>query len=274
MSGMTETSKVLIADASKLARTMTGKVVKSINPDTEIISVGSVDEALKHLKDNPVDLIFTALVLPDDDGTKICKYVRENQHYMPILAISGDVDKRLSDRDISTDFTDYIDKAAGQKGLELFIQGLLKPDESINGKILYVEDSKVVAHATKKLLGNHNLDCVHVLNVTEAKEHVTSREQALEEFDVVLTDFYLSNNETAQGILDYFRKDLNLNKVEMPFVVMTGDENEKNQKQILSTGANDLVSKPVNQESLIKKLKFQIRFTQFHRQKFKQAVNA
>ncbi|WP_154222226.1 response regulator [Marinicella rhabdoformis] len=267
MHNMTDTAKVLIADGSKLARSMTERLVKKIQPYTEVIAVDSVAKAIEKLQNNRIDIILSALRLPDDDGTKICEYARENHHYLPVIIISGSVDARLKDRMLSSDVTDYIDKAAGQKGLEIFLSGLLRPDDEINGKILYIEDSMVVAHATKKLLQNHNLEITHKLSVTDAKEVMPDRETSYNDFDLVLTDYYLKNNETARGILSYARDELHLNKLEMPFVIMTGDENTENQKQILNEGANDLVGKPVNQEALVKKLKFQIRFTQFHRQK-------
>lgn len=267
MVGMTAASKVLIADASKLARSMTERLVKKIQPYTEVIAVDSVEKAIEKLQNNRIDLIISALRLSDQDGTQICEYARENHHYLPVIIISGSVDDRLKDRMLSSDVTDYIDKSAGQKGLEIFLQGLLRPDDDINGRILYIEDSMVVAHATKKLLQNHNLEITHKLSVTDAKEVIPSRESAYDNYDLVLTDYYLKNNETARGILSYAREDLDLNKVEMPFVIMTGDENKENQKQILNEGANDLIGKPVNQEALVKKIKFQIRFTQFHRQK-------
>ncbi len=262
---MSESQKVLIADSSKLARRLTEKLVKKIRPYTDVFAVDSVAQAIDKLQNNRVDLIISALRLPDDDGTAICQYVRENHHYLPVIIVSGDVDTRLKDRMLTSDVTDYIDKAAGQKGLEIFLRGLLRPDDQINGKILYIEDSAVVAHATKKLLQNHNLEITHTINVTDAKEIIPTKKCAYDKFELVLTDYYLKNNETALEILDYVRNDLGMDKIEMPFVIMTGDENTENQKQILNLGANDLIGKPVNQEALVKKIKFQIRFTQFHR---------
>lgn len=266
---MSESQKVLIADSSKLARRLTEKLVKKIRPYTDVIAVDSVEQAIAKLQQNRVDLIISALRLVDDDGTKICQYVRENLHYLPVIIVSGDVDSRVQERIMSSDVTDYIDKAAGQKGLEIFLRGLLRPDDQINGKILYIEDSAVVAHATKKLLQNHHLEITHTLSVTDAKKVIPNKKSAYEGFELVLTDYYLKNNETALEILDYVRNDLGLDKIEMPLVIMTGDENTENQKQILNLGANDLIGKPVNQEALVKKIKFQIRFTQFHREKSK-----
>lgn len=266
---MSDNAKVLIADGSKLARSMTSRLVKKIHPYVEVTVVDTAQEAIAESKDKRFDLIISSLLLPDSDGTEICRYVRQNYHYIPFVIVSGDVNRRLKERIISSDVTDYFDKSAGQEGLEIFLQGLLNPGKDVKGRILYIEDSMVVAHATKRLLQNHHLEITHKLNVSEAKKVMKSRKSAYKNFDLVLTDYYLKDGETAREILDYARHDLKLNKLEMPFVIMTGDENLENQKQILRDGANDLISKPVNQDALISKIKFQIRFTQFHRKKTK-----
>ncbi len=262
---MSKTPKVLIVDSSKVARLMTKKLVEGIASDAHVTTADTAEAAIGHLQDGFAGIVITALRLPDDDGINLCQYIRENHPYMPVFVISGDVNQRLETRALTADVTDYFDKSMGHGGLRLFLQGLLRPDESISGRILYVEDSRVVAHATRKLLAGHNLHTDHVVTVTEAVKKIPDIEQAMTRYDVILTDYFLKNNETAQMLLDHVRKELGASKAQLPFVVMTGDENSDNQKQILRTGANDLVHKPVDQQSLVKKLKFQIRFSQFHR---------
>jgi len=244
---------------------MSKKLVESIADNAEVTTAGTAEAAIHHLQDGFAGIVITALRLPDDDGINLCQYIRENHPYMPVFVISGDVNQRLEARALTADVTDYFDKSMGQGGLKLFLQGLLQPDDAISGRILYVEDSRVVAHATRKLLAGHELQTDHVMTVTDAIGKMPDLAAAMEQYDVVLTDYFLKDNETAQMLLDYVRNDLGASKAELPFVVMTGDENSNNQKQILSTGANDLVHKPVDQAVLIKKLKFQIRFSQFHR---------
>ena len=264
---MSEIANILIVDASKLARALTKKTVAKIKQDCQIFLAGSVAEALDILEENAIELLITALVLPDGDGVEICKHVRSNQHYIPVLVISGDVDMRVQDRLMDADVTDYLDKSQGQYGLELFIKGMLSPGDQVNGHVLYIEDSRVVAHATKKVLTNRGLTSDHVLTITDAIELLGKDKEAIDKYDVILTDYYLKDNETAQWLIEYVRNILEINKVELPLVVMTGDENEKNQKQILKSGANDLVLKPVDNDVLIKKVQFQIRFKQFQSQK-------
>lgn len=263
---MSEIANILIVDASKLARALTKKTILKLKKDSHIFLAGSVAEAIEILADNTIDMLITALVLSDGDGVEICKYVRANQHYIPVLVVSGDVDARVQDRLMDADVTDYFDKSKGQTGLEFFIKGILSPDDRVNGHVLYVEDSRVVAHATKKVLTNHGLTADHVLTITDAISLLGEGKEALDKYDVILTDYYLKDNETAQWLIEYVREIQKINKIELPMVVMTGDENEKNQKKILKSGANDLVLKPVENDILMKKVQFQIRFKKFQSQ--------
>jgi CheY-like chemotaxis protein len=263
---MSEFANILIVDASKLARALTKKTVKKLKQDSQIFLADSVAQAIKVLQHNAIDMLLTALVLPDGDGVEICKYVRSNQHYIPVLVISGDVDKRVQNRLMDADVTDYLDKSRGQSGLNFFIKGILSPETQVQGHVLYVEDSRVVAHATKKVLANHGLTADHVVTITEAIDLLGVKQEAMDKYDVILTDYYLKDNETAQWLIEYVREIQQINKIELPLVVMTGDENEKNQKQILKSGANDLVLKPVDNDVLMKKVQFQIRFKQFQNQ--------
>lgn len=260
---MSEIANILIVDASKLARAMTKKTVTKLKENSQIFLAGSVAEAKEILEKNEIDLLITALVLSDGDGVEVCKFVRGNQHYIPVLVVSGDVDIRVQERLMDADVTDYLDKSQGQSGLEFFIKGMLSPDERVSGNVLYIEDSRVVAHATKKVLKNHGLTADHVLTITDAIELLGKDKEAIKKYDVILTDYYLKDNETAQWLIEYVREIQQINKIELPLVVMTGDENEKNQKLILKSGANDLVLKPVDNDMLMKKVQFQIRFKQF-----------
>lgn len=267
---MSDVSKILIVDASKLARMLTKKTILKVKTDCEVMMAGSVEEAKSIIKAHRIEILITSLVLPDGDGIEICKFVRTGQHYMPVLVVSGDVDERVQDRMMTADVTDYLDKSKGQAGLQFFIKGILSPKSQVKGHVLYIEDSRVVAHATKKVLSSHGLTADHVLTITDAIELLGSPENATSKYDVILSDYYLKDNETAQYLIEYVREIQQINKIDLPLVVMTGDENEKNQRQILRSGANDLVLKPVDNDVLIKKVQFQIRFKQFQTKEDKQ----
>lgn len=262
---MSEIANILIVDASKLARTITKKTITKIKDDCQVFLADSIEKAIEITKENTIDMLITALVLSDGDGVEICKFVRTNQHYIPILVISGDVDRRVQERLMGVDVSDYLDKSQGKHALEFFIKGILSPETKTHGHVLYIEDSRVVAHATKKVLASHGLTVDHVLTITDAIDLLGTGKEAIDKYDVILTDYYLKDNETAQWLIEYVREVQQINKIELPMVVMTGDENENNQKQTLKSGANDLVLKPVDNDILMKKVQFQIRFKQFKR---------
>ena len=195
------------------------------------------------------------------DGLALCRQIREAspQRYIPIIVVSGELNDRLVRRDITDDVTDYFDKAHGFKALGAFVRGYVSPAESVTGHILYVEDSRVVALATRRMLESSGLTVTHVVSVEEALELVQQQIDSGEpDIDLILTDVYLKGGLTGKELLEKIRVDHDLSRRQMPILVMTGDDNPANQTKLLKAGANDLVEKPIEEKTLINKLRFQL----------------
>ena len=96
--------------------------------------------------------------------------------------------------------------------------------------MLYVEDSRVVALATSRMLKKHDLEVLHVTNVEDAQALLeTARVQGHIGADVVLTDVSLKGDLTGADLLREIREDYGYGKGQLPVLVMTGDENPANQ---------------------------------------------
>ncbi|MEM9302816.1 MAG: response regulator [Pseudomonadota bacterium] len=257
-----EAPRIIICDASKVVHRMIQKVIIEALPNAEVIGCASGTEALEQCESGAVDLVTTALALPDMDGMTLCRQIREAspQRYIPIILVSGDVNDRLVNRDISDDVTDYFDKSHGFKALGAFVRGYVLPPEDITGNVLYVEDSRVVALATRRMLEASGLTVSHVVSVEEALEQIGENLEAggTSGFDIILTDVYLKGGLTGKELLEKARNELDLSRRAMPILVMTGDDNPKNQSALLRAGANDLVEKPIDEKTLINKLRFQL----------------
>ena len=98
-------------------------------------------------------------------------YVREHapQAYIPIVIVSGDVNERLVNRELSEYVTDYFDKSLGfnaLSGIHSRLRASAEPRPS--GEVLYVEDSRVVALATRRMLEKYGLTVLHVNSVEDA----------------------------------------------------------------------------------------------------------
>jgi CheY-like chemotaxis protein len=204
------------------------------------------------------------------DGLELAQHIREHapQAYIPIVVVSGDVQERLVARTMSEAVTDYFDKSLGFAALAAFIRGYVRPESNVTGEVLYVEDSRVVALATRRMMEKHGLTVLHVVSVEDALALLdTAKAQGRTPgADIVLTDVNLKGELTGGDLLERIRNDFGYGKALLPVLVMTGDDNPKNQAVLIRQGANDLVEKPTEERLLITKLLFQLRVGQHSRQ--------
>jgi CheY-like chemotaxis protein len=255
--------RVLVVDGSRVVRQLIERVLKAELPNAVVVGCGSGAEALGHLRSGVVDLVTTALRLPDMDGLELARQLREesNQAYIPVIVVSGDVQERLVARTLSSHVTDYFDKALGFDALAAFIRGYVKPAEQIEGTVLYVEDSRVVALATRRMMEKCGFTVSHVVSVEAALEllEAARAEGRGPGADLVLTDVNLKGELGGGDLLERIRGAFAYPKGELPVLVMTGDDNPANQATLLRAGANDLVHKPIEERLLVNKLQFQLR---------------
>lgn len=261
--------RVMVVDGSKVVRRLIEQVLKSDLPGVTVLACESGAEAKKQLESGVVDFVTTALRLPDMDGLELAQHIREHapQAYIPIVVVSGDVQERLVARTMSDAVTDYFDKSLGFNALAAFIRGYVRPESNVTGEVLYVEDSRVVALATRRMMEKHGLTVLHVVSVEDALALLeTAKAQGkVPGADIVLTDVNLKGELTGGDLLERIRNDYGYGKAQLPVLVMTGDDNPKNQAVLIRQGANDLVEKPIEERLLITKLLFQLRVGQHSR---------
>ena len=262
--------RVMVVDGSKLVRKLIGDVLVREVADAELVACGSIEEARGALARGAVNLVTTSLVLPDGDGIALARTVREasGQSYVPVIVVSGNAQDALEARSFTEDVTDYFDKGLGYGALAAFIRGYVQPQPIPGARVLYVEDSKVVALATKRMLERHGLAVMHFVGVEEALEYLEQhRGNDDPGADLVLTDVYLKGELSGNDLLQRLREDFGYGKRRLPVLVMTGDANPDNQSELLRAGANDLVLKPIEERLLVTKTLFQLRVARLPEQR-------
>lgn len=262
--------RVMVVDGSKLVRKMIGDVLVREVGNAELVACSSIGEARDALARGAVNLVTTSLVLPDGDGIALARAVREasGQAYVPIIVVSGNAQDALEARRFTEDVTDYFDKGLGYSALAAFIRGYVQPEPIPGARVLYVEDSKVVALATKRMLERNGLAVVHFVGVEEALEYLEQhRGNDDPGADLVLTDVYLKGKLEGSDLLRRIRNDFGYGKRRLPVLVMTGDANPDNQSELLRMGANDLVLKPIEERLLVTKTLFQLRVARMPEQR-------
>ena len=261
---VSDAPRVMVVDGSKLVRKLIGDTLLHELPGTRVIGCANIAEARAILAEGAVDLVTTALVLPDGDGQALARSVREaqGQAYVPVIVVSGNAQEMLESRAFTEDVTDYFDKSLGHGALAAFIRGYVQPAPIEGARILYVEDSRVVAVATKRMLERQNMQVLHVISADDALEHLhrfRGRSDGDVGADLVLTDVYLKGLLSGRELLNQVRSAFGYGKRRLPVLVMTGDDNRDNQAALLREGANDLVLKPIEERLLVTKTLFQLR---------------
>ena len=268
---VSDAPRVMVVDGSRLVRKLIGDVLQRELPGVEVVACAGMADARNALGAGPVDLVTTALSLPDGDGLQLARLVREagGQAYVPVIVVSGEAQARLESRDLGEDVTDYFDKALGHGALATFIRGYVQPQPIPGARVLYVEDSRVVAAATKRMLERYGMTVLHFTRVEEALAHLEQHRAdggADVGADLVLTDIYLKGVLSGRELLDRIRNDYGYGKRRLPVLVMTGDANRENQGNLLREGANDLVLKPIEERLLVTKALFQLRLARMPEQ--------
>ena len=260
---ISDAPRVMVVDGSKLVRKLIADVLTRELPGVEVLGCPTIAEARAALESGPVHLVTTALALPDGDGMDLARSVREaaGQAYVPVIVVSGDVQQNLVERRFTEYVTDYFDKSLGHEALAAFIRGYVQPQPVADATVLYVEDSRVVAEATRRMLERHGLHVVHVLTAEDAFARLTAESlgRLTPRTDLVLTDVTLKGELSGRDVVQRIRVDFGYGKRRMPVLVMTGDSNPLNQSELLRAGANDLVIKPIEERLLVTKVLFQLR---------------
>ena len=261
-------TRVMVVDGSKLVRKLIADVLQRDLPGVEVIGCDSIEDAQLALAQGPVDLVTTSLTLRDGDGLALARMVREaaGQAYVPVIVVSGDAQQHLEQRRFTEYVTDYFDKALGHEALATFIRGYVQPQTIPGATILYIEDSRVVAEATKRMLERQQLNVLHVVSAEEAFTLLTAESlgRSRHRIDLVLTDGTLKGELSGRDVVQRVRVDFGYGKRRLPVLVMTGDGNPHNQTGLLQSGANDLVLKPIEERLLVTKVLFKLRLARLN----------
>ena len=247
--------KCIIIDSSKAFRNLFGHVASKRG--FECLQASSGREGLKIIEEDSVDVIFVSMVLSDMDGGEFTGYVRgaANVDNIPIIMITSTEEKDQLDRAILLGVTDVFSKKEMDKLDDFLFQFLMKHNASdtVSGRVLYVElyveDSRAIAAKTKTLLEMQGLSVDQFYTAEEALEAYKTKD-----YDLVLTDVVLEGRMSGYALLRSIRG-LGDDKARVPILVMSGFNDNARKIELLTSGANDYVSKPALDEELVARVK-------------------
>jgi two-component system cell cycle response regulator len=253
-------SRIIVVDGSSVTRAILTRILQQEVQGARVFACASGEEALRLLETGSYDLISTALMLPDMDGLELSRQIRasNNHSYLPIIVVSGDADARLLKEGFEAGVTDYFDKSQGYKAFGGFIRSFIQRHSGLVGHILFVEDSATAAAVIQKILEKHGLKVTQMATGEKALQVLeASYEQKhnLDDYDMVITDFFLEGDMTGGDLLHAIRAKMHLSQQEMPVLVLTSTDDQQTQVEVFHAGANDFVAKPIVEEVLLARVR-------------------
>lgn len=236
---------ILVVDHSKVFRALWRRLV--LKASHEPIMVDDGESGLAQLRDRHVDLVCVSLTLPDMDGIEFCRQARAlpSGRNVPVILLTSTEDKQARMQAFEAGATDIHPKTDIE---ELFNQAsrfVEENDSDISGRVLYVEDSSVVAHVMLKILHGMGLHVDHYKSASEAFQAFST-----DIHDLVISDILVEGEMSGMGLVSKIREAYP-DKARVPILAMSGMDDSTRRVELFRLGINDFISKPVVKEEVI-----------------------
>jgi two-component system sensor histidine kinase/response regulator len=150
-------ARILIVDDQEAPARLIGGILGRLG--YEIISVTSGEEALRHLANQPVDLILLDVLMPEMDGFKVCQRIRLQTALVevPIIFLSSADEKTFIVRALEAGAVDYVTKPFNEAELVSRVRTHLALKQARDRLRRLAEDKDellgILAHDLKNHLG-------------------------------------------------------------------------------------------------------------------------
>jgi two-component system cell cycle response regulator len=237
--------KVLVLENSRLFQKMLRKLLEELG--CEVDSVCSGEEGLKKLEENTYNLILAGQSIFDDSGKKFAEYCSSHSFSSPIILLTSEPNETLLKNAHNAGITDIFPKTNFtylRESIRYYIEGETQIDIE-GGRVLYIEDSRSVAHVVIGYLEKMNLEVTHFTNAEAALAAFFDDKG----FDLVITDLMLDGTMTGISLVRMIRAQ-NTHVAKVPILAMTGHDDPQRRIELYRAGINDYVTKPPIEEEL------------------------
>lgn len=230
--------KALIVEPSRMIRNVLASLFAKNNVTS--VAVETAGEALAALTAEHVDFLCFSMQLGDMTGIEFFVQAKargligkhpsvmltSSQDSVTAQAISQGVTECFR-KDERATFEAYVDRWAASGSANL------------SGQVLLIEDSKIQAAFLEKLLAALGLTVTRVATGEEGLKSVTENK-----FDLVLVDYMLEGSMTGLGVIRAIRS-MAGRPGSLPILAISGFDDVARRIEMLRSGANDFVHKPV-----------------------------
>ncbi|MEI7613808.1 MAG: diguanylate cyclase [Betaproteobacteria bacterium] len=230
--------KALIVEPSRMIRNVFVSLFSKNN--VSALAVETAAEALAVLETERVDFLCFSMQLRDMTGIDFFILAKERgligKHPSVMLTSSQE---SITTKAVSLGVTECFSKNEPSKFEAYVNQWATSSTVKLNGEVLLVEDSKSQAAFLEKLLTGLGLTTTRVATGEECLKLMTQHK-----YDLVLVDYMLEGTLTGLGVIRDIRG-LEGRAGKLPILAISSFDDIPRRIEMLRSGANDFVLKPV-----------------------------
>ncbi|MEA3513664.1 MAG: response regulator [Campylobacterota bacterium] len=240
---------ILVVDDSK---TFNQKITDGLNiQGHNLTQCYLLNDARKLIENNNYDFILLDLILPDGEGDELIDELSEELR-AKIIVLSGDTDMQRRGHIFDTGILEYFSKTNPTHMLLEDIKNLLcnvEKNSFIN--ILLVDDSSFMRRMLKGILSPKRF------NIYEAKDGINGLEVLnKEDIHLMLLDYEMPGMDGIE-LLETIKRDIRF--LELPVIMLSGNDSKDIVARALKHGASDFLKKPFATEELLLKCDLQVK---------------
>ena len=236
--------KVLVLEHSRLFQKMLSELLEELGCEVDCVQTGA--EGQEKLEKQKYNLILAGQHIFDESGVDFAACCSSKKVSCPIILLTSEPNEALLKNAHSAGITDIFPKSNFtylRESLRYYIEGETNIDIE-GGRVIYVEDSRSVAHVVINYLKKINLDVAHFTNAESALESILNND-----YDLIITDVMLDGTMSGISLVRMIRSHKS-HISEIPILAMTGHDDPQRRIELYHAGINDYVTKPPIEEEL------------------------
>lgn len=237
--------KALVIDSTRLFQNMIKEIMKSVGMDCSIYSSGKDALEAEH---SEYTFIIVSRTLEDVSGDIFLKRfaVQHNLGNAFTIMLTSDHIEENELNDIASDYSKVLSKKDISSLAQIVRNAINSQALKLDANILLIEDSQSIADLVLSLFQENNSNIQHVTQISDMKSVFDNQE-----FDLVITDYYLHGDETGDDVINYVREFNCVDRSKTPILVISGESNQQKRTAFLKNGANDFILKPYDNDELL-----------------------
>ncbi len=249
--------KVLVVDDSRLCRTLYRREL--VDGGYEVAEAQDGLEALRIVREMPIDLVVLDIEMPNLDGYEVCERLRSSEfdtHFgthdriLPVIFVTGKDAVEWRVKGFSKGANGFITKGFKPGTLLANVNEILRPKNFLRGKrVLLVDDSRTLRALISGYLQEIEMEVTAVDDGARAFEQLLSNINA---FDIVITSLEIPGMR-GDRLCKNIR--VELGRKSLPVLILTESMDRRLLMGLFESGATDFLVKPFEKEELLGRIK-------------------